>query len=146
MKPTDLRVSHFIFVSICVFFCGVRRSIERSVRVAGGSCGGCELQVVASRRLQVVASCGGRGLQVESRLLRVYESNLRVESTKLPRVYVDSGVWQPCLEVVLSVSKHIYNPLLPSTEANYMAATKKMKEALWLKHLIGDLYCNVCDS
>lgn len=68
--------------SVHYVFCGVQRSIEQSVsrlqvdramvgwsQVASGLCSGCD----------------GHGLQVESRLLRV-------ESKKLPRVYVDSRV------------------------------------------------------
>ena len=66
----------FAFASFvhCVFFCGVWRSIERSV---------CGLQVVCVVvGWTWVASglcdgCGGRELHVESRLLRVYESSLR---------------------------------------------------------------------
>jgi len=92
MWKLGFRISFsFAFASSvdCVFFCGVRRSIEQSVRVwfvrwlsvrsgSGLQVDSAVVAVVAGfrwsrvacgHRLQVVVCCGGRGLQVESRLL-----------------------------------------------------------------------------
>jgi len=50
---------------------------------------------------RVTGGCGGRRLQVENRLLQVYESILRVEFMELSRIYLDSWVWQLCVIVIV---------------------------------------------
>jgi len=82
----------FAFASFehCVFFCGVWRSIEWSVR---------GLQVVrAVFAGRLCSGCGGRGLQVESRLLRVESASRVYRAPTLRRlaslITLDTTTWE----------------------------------------------------